>query len=37
MSKWNTFPQLAEALIIDRNFKEHPQNEANQKKLPQLK
>ena len=32
-----TLPQLAEAVIINRNSKEHPQNEVNQKELPQLK
>ena len=36
-SKSNTIPQIAEAVIIDRNSKEHPQNEANQKELPKLK
>ena len=30
-------PQLAEAVIFDRNSKEHPQNEVNQKELPHLK
>ena len=39
ISKSNSVPQLAETvgLIIDRNSKEHPQNEVNQKELPQLK
>ena len=37
MSLSNTVSQLAEAVIIDRNSKEHPQNEVNQKELPQLK
>ena len=37
ISKSNTAPQLAEAVIIDRNSKEHPQNEVNQKELSQLK
>ena len=37
ISKSNFIPQLAEAVIIDRNSKEHLQNEANQKELPQLK
>ena len=37
ISKSNTIPQLAEALIIDKNSKEHPQNEVNQKELPQIK
>ena len=31
ISKSNTVPQLAEAVIIDRNSKEHTQNEVNQK------
>ena len=35
--KSNTVPQLAEAVIIDRNSKDHPQNEGNQKELSQLK
>ena len=30
-------PQLAEAVIFDRNPKEHPQKEVNQKELPHLK
>ena len=33
-SKWSTAPQLAEAVIIDRNFKEHSQNQVNEKELP---
>ena len=37
ISKSNTSPQLAEAVIIDSNSKQHPQNEVNQKELPQLK
>ena len=37
ISKSNTVPQLAEAVIIDRNSKEHPQNDVNQKELSQLK
>ena len=37
ISKSNTIPQLAEAVITHRNSKEHPQNEVNQKELPQLK
>ena len=37
ISKSSTVPQLAEAVIIDRNSKEHPQNEINQKVLSQLK
>ena len=37
ISKSNTVPQLAEAVIIDRNSREYPQNEVNQKELPQLK
>ena len=37
ISRSNTVSQLAEAVIIDRNSKECPQNEVNQKKLPQLK
>ena len=37
ISKSNTVPQLAEAVIIDRDYKEHLQNEVNQKELPQLK
>ena len=38
-SKSNIAPhfQLAEAVIIDSNYKEHLQNEVNQKELPQLK
>ena len=36
-SKSNTVPQLAEAVIIDMNSKDHPRNEFNQKELPQLK
>ena len=35
--KSNTVSQYAEAVIIDRNSKEHPQNELNKKELPQLK
>ena len=37
ISKSNTVPQLAETVIIDRDSKKHPQNEINQKELPQLK
>ena len=37
ISKSNTVPQLAEAVITGRNSKENPQNEVNQKELPQLK
>ena len=37
MSKSNTVPQSAEAVIIDKNSKEYPQKEVNQKELPQLK
>ena len=37
ISKSNTVPQLAEAVIIDRNSKENPQNEVNQNGLPELK
>ena len=33
---FNSIPQLAEAVISDRNSKGHPQNEVNQKELPQL-
>ena len=33
-SKCSTAPQLAEAVIIDRNFKEHSQNQVNEKELP---
>ena len=36
MSKSNNAPQLTETAIIDKNSKEHPQNEINQKELPQL-
>ena len=36
IKKSNSVPQLAESVIIDRNFNEHPQNEANQKELCQL-
>ena len=35
--KSNTGPQLAEVVIVDGNSNEHPQNEVNQKELPQLK
>ena len=37
ISKSNTAPQLVEAIIIDSNSKEHPQNKFNQKELPELK
>ena len=37
ISKSNTVPQLAEAVIIDRNSKENPQNEVNQNEPPELK
>ena len=37
ISKSNTAPQLTRIIRIDRNFKGHPQNKVNQKKLPQLK
>ena len=39
-SRWNlqnTAPQLAEAKIIDKNFKKHIQNNVDQKELPQIK
>ena len=37
ISKSNTVSQLAEAVIIDRNSKEPPQNKVNQKEPPPLK
>lgn len=37
ISKLNTATQLAEAKVTNMNFKENPQNKANQKELPQLK
>ena len=37
ISKSNTVPQLAEAVIIDRNSNENPQNEVNQNELPESK
>ena len=37
MSKSNTVSQLAEAVIIDRNSKEPPQNNVHKKDLPPLK
>ena len=37
ISKSNTVPQLAEAVIIDRNSKQNPQNKVNQNELPELK
>ena len=37
MSKLNTGPKLAEAIIIDRNSKEHTPKKVNQKELSQLK
>ena len=37
ISKRNTAPQLAETVIIDRNSKQHLQNEVNQKELLQLR
>ena len=37
MAKSSTVPQLAEAVTIDRNSKQHTQNKFNQKELPQLK
>ena len=37
ISKSKTVAQLADAVIIDRDFKRTSQNEVNQKELPQLK
>ena len=37
ISRLNIASQLSETIITDRNYKEHTQNNANQKELPQLK
>ena len=38
ISKLNTAPQLTGIIIIiDMNFKKHPENKVNQKELPQWK
>ena len=37
ISKSNTTPQMTRIIIIDKNSKKHPQNEVNQKELPQLR
>ena len=37
ISKSNTTPQMTGIIIIDKNSKKHPQNEVNQKELPQLR
>ena len=37
ISKSNTTPQMTGIVIIDKNSKKHPQNEVNQKELPQLR
>ena len=36
ISKSNTVPQLTEAVVHDKNIKEHPKDKVNQKELPQL-
>ena len=37
ISKSNTVPQLAEAVTIERDSKEYPENEVNQNEVPELK
>ena len=37
ISRLNIASQLSETIITDRNYKEHTQNNVNQKELPQLK
>lgn len=36
ISKSDAAPQLAETIVIDKNFKKHPQNKVNKKERPQL-
>ena len=37
IAKSKTVPQLAEAVTIERNSKEYPEYEVNQKEVPELK
>ena len=37
VSRSDTVSEIAEAVMIDRNSKEHSQSEVNQNELPQLK